>query len=1318
MKRIAPIFLIGLLTLGSVAVTSCADEPSVRLVGEVDSLNAASYAARYRDLARTERLAGEALRRADEPESAPTAYPQGRVEALQQLAFVAFMRMDFERAMQLYARVEALTDDPLERLIVNVGRMKICQRTALNKEFYDYRNAAQRLLDRVDAHPGRYSLPRQRRRVGYARSEFHIVTAVYHYYLQQRPDALTSMERQADDEALAADTAQWLYYHYIKGASQLCYGRTAEERRLHEFDELSAVCQVAHGGGYGYFEGNALQGLANLLVSPADYRFFAERRPYDLAQLAEPMDTLLPLRLAGRALSHFRRYGDLYQIAGAYVTMGRYLNMHGRYAEALDTLGSALECVNLHHRTYYHCTDSLDWLYPFNPEDSASIERRWMAQRLMTVPEWISRIREQLSVSYAGLGEKQPSDYNRNIYLDILEDTRQDREWESRYQELERESAYLTGLLTGVGVIFLLLVGAFWLFHRRSLRRGHRHRHRLQQILQLCRKIVESVPAEAADTDRLQQKLLQLTAPELKQLFGTAAFSISDGQLSAGRKLRRDERAMLDVINPYIRWAVENGQTAWVLTEEIEHQEELRELHRHHIARHKRSNLLKKTCVAVVDSIQPFIDRILHEVHLLQHPGNVRLTEADRRLKYEYIDELVTIINERNDILARWIKMKQGTLSLNIESFELNPLFDLLRKGSRAFEMKHLSLTVEPTDAWVKADRALTLFMINTLADNARKYTPEGGSVCISAHATESYVEIAVADTGCGYEPHTDSPSPQRGSGFGLMNCRGIIEKYRKTSSLFEVCLLDVESKAGQGSRFFFRLPVGGRKVLTLLALCLGMGLSAAARTAGQGYEALLNQASDYANEAYFCNVDGDYEQALCYADSAMQCLNRHYRRYYGGDASPCTMQLVGRGSSAELQWWKSRFDTDYHIILDLRNESAVAFLALRQWDAYTYNNNAYTSLFKLLGEDHQLEAYCYQLLRSTEQKQVILLLMVLLICTMPVGYYLFYLRKLLRQRRNLHRVVSLNLEVFASASPQGETFRLTLAHDAEIDALYSGILQSAHDAVAKLCHQNLDVELLQDEARRAQWEDSQLHVQNQVLDNCLSTIKHETAYYPNKIKQLVSRLQASGLDTAQAAAEVDAIAELIEYYKGVFTTLSTCASRQMEEVTFRRTTVEVAALVAGAERYFARRSKGRADGLALSVSLPVGAEPVVAVGDDQQLQFLFENLIDEALEAEVPGGAAFLSLGAEEGDDGFVTFTFTDPRRTLTAEQLHHLFYPQRERGMQFLVCKQIIREHDEYTGFRGCRIQTFPAAGGTGFSIRFSVPSAGARRSSFLNP
>ena len=34
-------------------------------------------------------------------------------------------------------------------------------------------------------------------------------------------------------------------------------------------------------------------------------------------------------------------------------------------------------------------------------------------------------------------------------------------------------------------------------------------------------------------------------------------------------------------------------------------------------------------------------------------------------------------------------------------------------------------------------------------------------------------------------------------------------------------------------------------------------------------YEALLDEASDYANEAYYCNVDGEYELALQYIPSS-----------------------------------------------------------------------------------------------------------------------------------------------------------------------------------------------------------------------------------------------------------------------------------------------------------------------------------------------------------------------------------------------------------------------------------------------------------------
>ena len=86
--------------------------------------------------------------------------------------------------------------------------------------------------------------------------------------------------------------------------------------------------------------------------------------------------------------------------------------------------------------------------------------------------------------------------------------------------------------------------------------------------------------------------------------------------------------------------------------------------------------------MAIVNGIHPYIDRIINEVQKLTQKGFIK-EERIKEEKYQYIDELVTTINEYNDILALWIKMKQGSLSLNIETFELNELFELLRKGSR-----------------------------------------------------------------------------------------------------------------------------------------------------------------------------------------------------------------------------------------------------------------------------------------------------------------------------------------------------------------------------------------------------------------------------------------------------------------------------------------------------------------------------------------------------------------------------------------------------------------------------------------------------------
>ncbi|KAA4667272.1 DUF5113 domain-containing protein, partial [Bacteroides ovatus] len=1010
----------------------------------IDSLNGKAYAYRYRSLDSSYKYANEAYRQVN-------FYKSGKAEASNNLGFCAFMAMDFDRAEALHKEVYKLTKNELELLIADIGLMKICQRTAMNKEFYDYRNSALKRMKRIREESDLFADRHEALRLDYAFTEFFIVSSIYYYYLQQRQEAITSLNRIPEDEALT-DTNQLLYYHYIKGSASLVEATKPEDRKMREFDQLYITWRTAVQTNHPYFEGNGLQGLANLMVSPNNFELFRTRRGYALDQFGFPVDSLLPLRMAQRALEKFREYNDLYQIAGAYVSIGKYMNEHGRYTEALDTLAKALDCVNQHHMLYYHhAADTLDKLHVFVEGDTTYTGVPWIMQEdVRTVPEWISRIREQLSVSYAGLGMKYASDYNRNIYLDILNYTRQDKELESRYLSLEADSRQMTLVLSLVIVGLVLVVILWWFFNKRSKIRNQVDVERLQRILTLCRDITSSIPMN-----------VPLIQQGIDQLFGKGRLQLEipeEGKaaLVPLHRLNRDEKALVHVLEPYIVWAADNEQMVEALSDERMQLEKQRYVYEQHIAGNKRQNLIKKACLAIVNGINPYIDRILNEVHKLTERGYIDNAKIKKE-KYQYIDELVTTINEYNDILALWIKMKQGTLSLNIETFSLNELFELLGKGRRAFEMKNQKLEIEPTTVMVKADRALTLFMINTLAENARKYTPEGGTIKVYARTTEdAYVEISVEDNGRGiseedvahiigekvYDSRVigmkNAADPEvlkenKGSGFGLMNCKGIIEKYKKTNDLFRGCVFDVESELGKGSRFYFRLPSGVRKAMGVLLLCLLLPLGMVSClhdpippmlqdgdsivvVTDSAYEDLLDVASDYANAAYFANVDENYELALQYIDSAMLFLNEHYEKYARPDRPHRYMKLVGEGTPAEISWWNELFDSDYHVILDIRNEASVAFLALKQLDAYSYNNSAFTDLYKLQGEDQTLEAYCRQLERSNTNKTVGIILCFVLLIVSLVGYYFLYMRKRLQNRLNLEQVLEINQKVFAAS--------------------------------------------------------------------------------------------------------------------------------------------------------------------------------------------------------------------------------------------------------------------------------------------------------------
>jgi len=105
---------------------------------------------------------------------------------------------------------------------------------------------------------------------------------------------------------------------------------------------------------------------------------------------------------------------------------------------------------------------------------------------------------------------------------------------------------------------------------------------------------------------------------------------------------------------------------------------------------------------------------------------------------------------------------------------------------------------------------------MNNLLENALKFTPDGGSIVLSAKDDTDSIEVRMKDTGIGIEKEklekifdkfyqVDSTSRRKigGMGLGLSIAGGIIRAHGSE--------IRVESEIGKGSTFSFRLKKAGK---------------------------------------------------------------------------------------------------------------------------------------------------------------------------------------------------------------------------------------------------------------------------------------------------------------------------------------------------------------------------------------------------------------------------------------------------------------------------------------------------------------------------
>ncbi len=98
--------------------------------------------------------------------------------------------------------------------------------------------------------------------------------------------------------------------------------------------------------------------------------------------------------------------------------------------------------------------------------------------------------------------------------------------------------------------------------------------------------------------------------------------------------------------------------------------------------------------------------------------------------------------------------------------------------------------------------------------------------------------------------------------------------------------------------------------------------------------------------------------------------------------------------------------DSDYHVILDIRNEAAVAFLALKELDAYSYNNAAYTDLYKVQGKTKIWKDIAGSWNDRTRIRRLVSSSVSSCDCFSDQAIISLYMRKMLQNRLNLEQVL------------------------------------------------------------------------------------------------------------------------------------------------------------------------------------------------------------------------------------------------------------------------------------------------------------------------
>ncbi|MGK0290495.1 MAG: signal transduction histidine kinase [bacterium] len=163
--------------------------------------------------------------------------------------------------------------------------------------------------------------------------------------------------------------------------------------------------------------------------------------------------------------------------------------------------------------------------------------------------------------------------------------------------------------------------------------------------------------------------------------------------------------------------------------------------------------------------------------------------------------------------LLAWARMQMGVVKFQPDECSL---FELVQSNLELFQakifQKKINMNIDVEECSVFLDQQMIHTVLRNLTSNALKFTPEKGSISISAKRTPNYLNITVQDSGAGIRDEdikkllridqhhtTEGIDNEKGTGLGLVLCKEMIDHHQGT--------IEIESVLGEGTTISLKIP-------------------------------------------------------------------------------------------------------------------------------------------------------------------------------------------------------------------------------------------------------------------------------------------------------------------------------------------------------------------------------------------------------------------------------------------------------------------------------------------------------------------------------